>query len=242
MKKPLLFTEGFLLGIACWAIASTIEPSSSPTPKHPFPRIQREGYTVVYDTRFKLPLYTYERLTQDGLTGTADRSQMEFTEDPTISKPHRSTLKDFYGSNFDRGHLCPAADQKSSHSALKETFYLTNICPQDPKLNRGWWFRLEKRVRNLTQTHDLIEVITGPLFLPKETPEGRVISIKVIGQNDVAVPTHFFKAIFMHSPEGRSVECYVVPNAPLSIDTPLQQMRVDTTTLEKWSGLQISTD
>lgn len=46
-------------------------------------------------------------------------------------------------------------------------------------------------------------VVTGPLYLPNLVENGRkYVKYEVIGSNDVAVPTHFFKVILMEKNNG----------------------------------------
>ncbi|SPJ31973.1 DNA/RNA non-specific endonuclease [Candidatus Protochlamydia amoebophila] len=42
----------------------------------------------------------------------------------------RATLADYKGSGFDRGHMTPAANHRSTFDIMENTFFLTNICPR----------------------------------------------------------------------------------------------------------------
>lgn len=42
----------------------------------------------------------------------------------------RSKLSDFHGSGYDRGHMAPAMNHKSSQKDMNDTFFLTNMSPQ----------------------------------------------------------------------------------------------------------------
>lgn len=134
------------------------------------------------------------------MAGTVNRSHFKFKEYEDIPKHPRATLADYRNSGFDRGHLIPAGDCKASEEKMGETFLLSNICPQNPQFNRVYWAKLERHVRDLTKTSTVFHVVTGPLFLPKESEDGtRWVKYQVIGNGDVAVPTHFFKVIYLES-------------------------------------------
>lgn len=100
------------------------------------PQIEYQGFKVVYDGRLKIPLYTYEYLTPGHLEKNGNRKLCCFKEDFHIAEIHRSHLKDYICSGYDKGHMVPAADQLFFQEALNETFYLSNICPQNSSLNR----------------------------------------------------------------------------------------------------------
>ena len=54
-----------------------------------------------------------------------------------------------------------------------------------------------------------------------------LIRYQVIGMNNVAVPTHFFKAVVCESEGGElSMESYVMPNRPIPDEVPIQSFMV----------------
>ena len=161
-----------------------------------------------------------------------ERAGTSFKEDPDLYKLHRSCLADYRKSGFDRGHIVPAGDERFSKTALSETFYLSNICPQHPQFNRGLWSKLENHLRSLVKTHGPLEVVTGPLFLSHEEKGKRFVTYQVIGKSEVAVPTHFFKVAFAKD----EIWAYLMPNAPSS--KPLEDYRFPIDKLEKISGIR----
>ncbi len=200
--------------------------------------LQRQNYILAYDGRIRSAGWVYEELTAASIVGSADRSHYEFMEDPQIPSLLRSTKKDYEGSGYDRGHLCPAADARASPGGMQETFYLSNITPQDSQLNRKYWLKLEKYIRHLTKSYDVIYVITGPLFMPQKSKEGkRFIKYEVIGDNDVAVPTHYFKVIRAKRGHSIDTEAYIIPNQPIKKDPPLTKFRVSLEKVEKAAGI-----
>lgn len=47
---------------------------------------------------------------------------------------------------------------------MDDTFYLSNIVPQNIDNNSGFWNRLETYCRDLTEQFDKVHVISGPLY------------------------------------------------------------------------------
>jgi endonuclease G, mitochondrial len=144
-----------------------------------------ENFVAEYDTATKNPKWVVERITKESLTngsnsegndnvnstgnggGSVSRSKFQFHEDTSIPIQHRARLSDFEHSGFDRGHLSPAADNRSSEIAMKDSFLLTNISPQVGEgFNRDYWARFERFIRGLSRSYKTVYVCTGPLFLP----------------------------------------------------------------------------
>lgn len=199
-----------------------------------YPIFERQGYSVCYDGRNKVPFWVREYLTKESLESNFDRKGIDFKEDKSIPSSIRSTLKDYKGTGFDRGHICPSRDSSFSEEALEETFLLSNVTPQEPRFNRGYWKKLEKHIRDLTQEYDSLEVFSGPLYLPYNDPNGkRYVKYQVIGENDVAVPTHFFKIIIAED----KVWSYILPNQEIQKDIPLESFEVTLEKVEKVSGI-----
>jgi endonuclease G, mitochondrial len=242
VKQSFLFATGLATGLF---VSNPVENNTEPKQILPIvcPIVERDGYKVIYDGRHRNPHVVIQLLTKENLKGEAKRATSQFKEDPAIPKHIRASLADYKYSKFDRGHMAPAGDCKQSSTAMDQSFLLTNICPQSPELNRVWWAHFEKHVRGLTEQYKKVEVFTGPLYLPTDDVDGkRYVHFSVIGPNDVAVPTHFFKLLHLESENGRQTEGYIVPNIPIDRDTPLEQFHVPTETIERLSGIIFSTE
>ena len=101
-----------------------------------------------------------------------------------------STLSDYKGSGYDRGHLSPAADNKETFDAMSESFLMSNISPMLPQFNRNYWLKLEKQVREWAIDRDQVYVIVGPILSE---------NLPTIG-NNVSIPKYFYKIILDPSP------------------------------------------
>ncbi|XP_066293493.1 endonuclease G, mitochondrial-like [Branchiostoma lanceolatum] len=200
----------------------------------------REGYVVSYDRRNRNPHWVFEHLTSSHIRGDSDRQQCDFKEDETIHPYFRATNWDFKRSGYDRGHLAAAANHRHSQTAMGDTFYLSNISPQVGEgFNRDAWNKLEKYVRGLTKQFNNVYVCTGPLYLPRKEPDGKMyVKYEVIGRNHVAVPTHFFKVIACETNKGELIlESYVMPNDKIDNNVPLKNFLVPVESIERASGL-----
>jgi endonuclease G len=209
-------------------------------PGHPVSSflIHRSGYSLAYDARTRNPAWVFEHLTAHNLQGNVDRSHFNFKEDDTLPSHLRTTPIDYKGSGLDQGHMAPAANHRSTPEKMSETFYLTNICPQCPQFNREYWAKLEKHVRDLTQEYRHVYVITGPLYLPYQEGKRRFVKYQVIGADDVAVPSHFFKVVTLEDNYGRrEIRAYILPNAVILPDTPLDHFRTTAQKVEKAAGI-----
>lgn len=108
--------------------------------------LKRTGYVASYNKTTLLPNWVAWHLTAERTEGSAKRSGVDFAEDTEVPEP-RATDWDYYNSGYDRGHMCPAADNKWSKKAMEESFLFTNMCPQNGNLNRGDWNEMEMACR-----------------------------------------------------------------------------------------------
>lgn len=145
----------------------------------------KSGFWLSYNEEYEQANWTAYILTkQDVMSGEASRSN-DFRADTAVAG-FSAQPSDYRGSGYDRGHLVPAADMKSSPAAMSESFLLSNISPQDPGFNRGIWRTLEEQTRDWAVQNDSLYIITGPVLN----------SIRnFIGENQVGVPSHYFKII-----------------------------------------------
>lgn len=148
--------------------------------------LTREGYTVSYNSATLQPNWVAWRLTEERLSGPAKRPQRAFHEDEDVPEP-RAVDADYYSSGYDRGHLCPAADNKWSEEAMLQSFLFTNICPQNHGLNVGDWNEMENQCRRWAKKYGTVYITCGPIFYNKKH--------KTIGKHKIPVPEAFFKVV-----------------------------------------------
>ena len=108
--------------------------------------LYRTGYTTSYNKDTRLPNWVAWCLTAEHTAGKYKRPGKAFHEDEDVPKP-RAVDWDYYNSGYDRGHMCPAADNKWSADAMYESFLFTNMCPQNHILNVGDWNEMENQCR-----------------------------------------------------------------------------------------------
>lgn len=149
--------------------------------------VRHTGYTLSYDSNYNTPRWVAWVLTSAETDGRISRSQ-EFFEDPEIPQRHRVCDTEYRGSGYDRGHMCPAGDMQWSPEAMRECFYMSNMCPQDHQLNGVSWKRLEESCRRWARQEGQIYIVCGPIYKGKRH--------KHIGNcHEVAVPESFFKVV-----------------------------------------------
>lgn len=152
-------------------------------PQGPISFHSYHSHSLAYDRSRKIPLWVAETITREKVHSTvASRKNSKFGPDPSVPPLYSAANEDYKESGWSRGHMAPAGDYKHSQEAMDDTFYLTNIIPQDGTCNTGYWNRLEKYCRDLTKRFDEVSVITGPLFLPgiNQTPDKSFVQYQVI--------------------------------------------------------------
>uniref|UniRef100_A0A9L0JND2 Nuclease EXOG, mitochondrial n=3 Tax=Equus TaxID=9789 RepID=A0A9L0JND2_EQUAS len=174
--------------------------------------------------------------------GDADRKHCKFKPDPNIPPTFSALNEDYVGSGWSRGHMAPAGNNKFSSKAMAETFYLSNIVPQNFDNNAGYWNRIEMYCRELTERFEDVWIVSGPLTLPHTASDGKkTVSYQVIGEDNVAVPSHLYKVILARrspvSTEPLALGAFVVPNEAIGFQPQLSEFQVSLQDLEKLSGL-----
>lgn len=174
--------------------SSTISIADLELPKYDTKAIilRRTGYTASYDATNKIPRWVAWCLTSNHVTGPYKRDGKKFMEDEDVPAP-RATHFDYIQSGYDRGHMCPSGDCKWSEQAQEQSFLLTNICPQNPNLNRGDWNEMEQQCRAWAEKYGAVYIVCGPILMNSRH--------KRIGQNKVTVPEAFFKVVLRMEPE-----------------------------------------
>lgn len=185
--------------------------------------IKHTYYSLSYSEENKQANWVFYRLTPSFINSAVERTD-DFRSDPAVSKG-AATLNDYKGSGYDRGHLCPAADMKLNSVSISESFYLSNMSPQEASFNRGIWSSLESLVRTWCLAEDTIYVATGPFF---KDNRGH------IGSNRVTVPGYYYKAVLDVTSEIKMI-ALVLPNAKST--APLESYVISVDSLEALTGI-----
>lgn len=216
----------------------------------------RRGYAVGYDPKFKIPVWVQYRLTRARSEDDSFPRTDAFDEDGEVRPQARATLDDYaeVSSNYVRGHMAPAKDMRWNQDAEEQSNLLTNIAPQiGPTYNGSIWKTIENRVRSWVRARGDLTIICGPVFeartlvqqIERQPDTARQMLFNVIGENDVAVPTAFFKIIVdMRNQQRPDVIAFLVRH----FDTvPGQERRVETylesiNRIEELTGLDFLTN
>lgn len=185
----------------------------------------RQNYAVIHSCSVKNPVVVMEHVTPAAVNGPAKRKN-DFREDPAVRAECRSTMADYAGSGYDRGHLVPAANNTQNADIMSESFFLSNMVPQVPNNNRGIWRILELQVRDSVRgTGQDLYVISGAIFDQGYTKIG----------NGVGVPTRLFK-IIINKATG-NVTAFLMPNSAIP-PADLPKYRTTLQAVEQASGMR----
>lgn len=171
-------------------------------------------YVSVYDQNKRAVLFVSEYLDPQKPIGTFPRISA-FRRDNRVSgspspadysSPSYNKL-----TGFDKGHMVPAQDS-ASPDEMRETFLMTNMTPQNPRLNSGVWRELEERIRSLAKgipTH----VVTVAVY-----SETKYFA-------NIPVPRGYWKIVY----QGTMVRSFFAENSPTA--TVKEYPNVDVKTL-----------
>lgn len=155
-------------------------------------------------------------------------------------KPDSRTLNpvktgDFASTGFDRGHLAPNSGiaTRYGEEGQLETFVMSNVCPQRPKLNQRVWETIERLEDDKWgNTLGEVFVIAGPIFDEQRT----FLPSKKRG--DIEIPDRFFKVIVDEEATDARMLAFIVPQEVVGTEKP-EQFLTTVDEVEKQSGLDL---
>lgn len=129
-----------------------------------------------------------------------------FQPDADIPAEYRTTLEDYSGSGYNRGHMCASEDRICNQEVNGQTFYLSNMHPQIGGHNSGVWSNMESKVRTW---RDATVKNGGKMYVCKGGTIGDVTlngkqesGVAAYVKNRVPVPKYFFMAILKQTASG----------------------------------------
>ncbi len=186
--------------------------------------VRHQYYTLSYNEKFEQAEWVAYELKKEYLKNN-DYKRPYFIEDPKVTTGS-ADWRNYKKSGYDKGHLCPAGDMEFSKEAYNDTFYTSNISPQNKEFNAGIWNRLEQKTRYWAEKYNDIYVVTGGILKDSD---------KKIGTEKVAVPKYFYKIILAKSGKEHKAIAFLVPNE--KSDKSIYDFVVPIETLEKMTGI-----
>jgi endonuclease G len=157
-------------------------------------RSNARNYTYCFDPKVRASLWVAYPLHSAYTSGSGNRNYSDFGYDPKVDDELQANLgRGSYNGWYDRGHQLPAADRKCSQQMMDQTFFATNMTPQQANFNQKKWGMLEGRVRNMVCS-DTLYVVTGAYF---EGEHHSSIANKTTDKsgNNCPTPTYYYKAL-----------------------------------------------
>jgi endonuclease G len=204
--------------------------------KAPSQILSYKGFTVSYNNNTRLPNWVAYELTAEEAEGENPRKD-RFRQDPQAYGP-QGDKEDYKHSGWDRGHMAPAGDFKWSGEAMDETYYFTNICPQNTQLNTGDWKELEEQCRRWAVKYGSLYIVCGPIV--QENRHG------TLGENRVVIPDKFYKVVLARINGEYRGAGFIFHNSPLRkskisgkppVNRPLESYLVPIDEVEAITGI-----
>ncbi|MFP4263739.1 MAG: DNA/RNA non-specific endonuclease [Halomonas sp.] len=190
--------------------------------------LRNEGFLLGWSDIRVNPLWVGYRVTpvSDSRIGSRPDFQADWRTLWPVGTGH------YAGSGYDRGHLAPNYAIAAVHGrdAQRDTFYMSNMSPQRPDLNRRLWQRLEEAVMDhFAPRFGELQVITGPVF-PERFRDNVFNRVGF-----VEVPEAFYKILVVPGERPRAL-AFLMPQEVRG-NEPLDDFLVSIDEIEARTGL-----
>ncbi len=190
--------------------------------------IERGHFVVGWSPSLRHPLWVAYHVPAERAYEMGKRPS--FRADPAaLGSP---SAGEYRKTGYDRGHMAPnyAIATRFGAEAQKKTFYMSNVAPQRPGLNRGPWREVEHRIAELwTAKYGEIWVVVGCVPGDERLPSG------------VDAPAAFWQVIVAQDGDGvRALAVYMPQSIPYSAFPVHNIVTIDE--LERRTGLDFFPD
>ena len=159
--------------------------------------VTARNFTICYDTKKRIANWVAYPIHSCYRVGKYERSNA-WKYDPEVPEEFQVDLsRGSYNGRPIRGHQCMSYHRYVSYSSLlnEQTFYSTNIMPQDPDFNSGSWGDLEDLTLKYISYPDTLYNVTGTYGVQGYTTDK--------GGNRVAIPQYCWK-VLLRTKSGRT--------------------------------------
>jgi endonuclease G len=192
--------------------------------------LRNHGFILGYSDLRGNPLWVEYALTPSLNTPSLKRPDHFETDWRSINRiSHESYQK----SGYDRGHMAPnyAMSHLYGRAGQADSFLMTNITPQKPKLNQQLWQHLEEmEIKHFAKLFGKVWVIAGPVF------SGSVERLS--SDWTVEIPDAFYKIYITEAAPGKpSIALGFLMPQTVNGKEPLAQFLTSIDKIEAQTGL-----
>ncbi len=167
--------------------------------------MKKQYYALSYNNTKGTPNWVSWRVVKEDL-GDANREGLPFLPDDQLPPGFKKVVtRQYAGTGFDRGHMCPAGDRGADMESLKATFVMTNLVPQSPNNNRKGWEQFESYCRSLVKEDENRElyIVSGPHGEGGMGEKGPKRGLPDDENPQIVVPDHTWKVVMVLKKGGR---------------------------------------
>lgn len=150
---------------------------------------------IITNPYFKI-CYDYKLMGARTITYTLDgdkvnkvniKKRPSFHTEKSLDRKYRVSPKSYTRSGYDRGHMANDASFDWSMESLNSTYAMSNIVPQEPKVNRYHWVKVERYARLVAKRLGTLNVVN--IIQYTNNP-------KRLKKQNIAIPQGFYKILF----------------------------------------------
>lgn len=186
------------------------------------------GFTLNFNKDNHTANFVSWELTSSETDGTVNRDSYKYWVDSTL-EGCLDTDYAYSTYSYERGHLCPAADQRWSEDAMSDCMVMANMGPMLRSLNSGLWSTLENKERAWAKRDGKIWIVAGPIYYDSDN--------LYIGKAKARVPSAYFKAFLYNDDTNPRAIAFVMQNGSNPGDLSSYAMSIDD--LEKELGYDL---
>jgi len=115
------------------------------------------------------------------------KKRPSFHTEKSLDRAYRVSPKSYSKTGYDRGHMANDASFDWSMKSLNSTYTMANIVPQEPRVNRYHWVKVERYARLVARKLGSVNVLN--IIQYNKNP-------KRLEKQNIAIPQGFYKIIY----------------------------------------------
>jgi len=129
------------------------------------------------------------------------KKRPSFHTEKALDRAYRVSPKSYSKTGYDRGHMANDASFDWSMESLNSTYTMSNIVPQEPRVNRYHWVKVERYARMVARKLGSLNVLN--IMQYSSNP-------KRLKKQNIAIPQGFFK--ILQNKEKNFERCFYYKN------------------------------